>query len=88
MKPQSLTGMLVGLVSALPTLSMYKDMDSRGKVAAGAFLVSGTSLLSAHMAFVVSTEPPMLLAVLAAKLAGALAAVALALASRKKEAGA
>ncbi|MCI9551910.1 MAG: ethanolamine utilization protein EutH [Acutalibacter sp.] len=88
MKPQSLTGMLVGLVSALPTLSMYKDMDSRGKVAAGAFLVSGTSLLAAHMAFVVSTEPPMLLAVLAAKLAGALAAVALALTSRKKEAGA
>lgn len=79
MKPQSLTGMLVGLVSALPTLSMYKDMDSRGKVAAGAFLVSGTSLLAAHMAFVVSTEPNMLGALIAGKLSGAIAAVALAL---------
>jgi ethanolamine transporter len=40
MRPQSLTGMLVGLVSPLPTLSMYRDMDDRGKVVAGAFLVS------------------------------------------------
>lgn len=79
MKPQSLTGMLLALVSALPTLSMYKDMDDRGKVAAGAFLVSGTSLLAAHMAFVLSTEPQMLGPVLAAKLSGAFAAVVLAL---------
>ena len=79
MKPQSLTGMLVGLVSALPTLSMYEDMDDRGKVASGAFLVSGTSLLAAHMAFVVSTEPPMLGAMIVAKLVGALVGVLLAL---------
>lgn len=79
MKPQSLTGMLVGLVSALPALSMYKDMDDRGKVAAGAFLVSGTSLLAAHMAFVVSTEPYMLGALIAGKLGGAISAVVLAL---------
>ena len=74
MKPQSLTGMLLSLVSALPTLSLYQDMDERGKVAAGAFLVSGTSLLAAHMAFVLSTEPQMLGAVLAAKLTGAFVA--------------
>ncbi len=79
MKPQSLTAMLVGLVSALPTLSMYQDMDDRGKVAAGAFLVSGTSLLAAHMAFTVSTEPNMLGPLICAKLAGALAAVVAAL---------
>lgn len=78
MKPQSLTGMLLSLVSALPTLAMYKDMDERGKVAAGAFLVSGTSLLAAHMAFVLSTEPELLGAVLGAKLAGAFAAFLLA----------
>ncbi|CCX38207.1 ethanolamine utilization protein EutH [Clostridium sp. CAG:1013] len=79
MKPQSLTAMLVGLVSALPTLSMYQDMDDRGKVAAGAFLVSGTSLLAAHMAFTVSTEPNMLGPLIGAKLAGAFAAVVAAL---------
>lgn len=84
MKPQSLTAMLVGLVSALPTLSMYQDMDDRGKVAAGAFLVSGTSLLAAHMAFTVSTEPNMLGPLIGAKLAGALAAVVAALWVTKK----
>lgn len=84
MKPQSLTGMLVGLVSAMPTLSMYKDMDDRGKVVAGAFLVSGTSLLAAHMGFVISTEPGLLDALIIGKLSGAIAAVVLALCVQKK----
>lgn len=79
LKPQSLTGMLVSLVSPLPTLAMYSDMDQRGKIAAGAFLVSGASLLAAHMGFVVSTEPDMLGALMAGKLSGALTAAALAL---------
>lgn len=78
--PQSLTGMLVSLATPLPALSAYQDMDDRGKVAVGAFLVSGTSLLAAHMGFAVSTEPEMLPALIAAKLSGALAAAALALA--------
>lgn len=86
MKPQSLTGMLVGLVSPLPTLSMYKDMDGRGKVVAGAFLVSGTSVLAAHMGFVLSTAPEMLGAMIAGKLSGALAAVLLALCVQRKSA--
>ncbi len=79
MSSQSLTGILVGLVSPLPTLSLYEKMDPRGKVAAGASLVSGASLLAAHMAFVLSTEPDMLGPVLAAKCCGALAAIVLAL---------
>ncbi len=77
--PQSLTGMLVGLATPLPALSMYQDMDRRGKVAAGAFLVSGASLLAAHMGFVIGVEPDMLLPLIAGKLSGALAAAALAL---------
>lgn len=84
MKPQSLTGMLVGLVSAMPTLSMYRDMDDRGKVAVGAFLVSGTSLLAAHMGFVISTEPELLGALIVGKLSGAAAAVALVLGVQKR----
>lgn len=77
--PQSLTGMLLGLVSAIPVFSLYQDMDARGKTAAGAFLVSGTSLLAAHMAFTVSTEPNLLPALVCGKLCGALAAVILSL---------
>lgn len=78
-RAQSLTGMLAGLVTPLPALAMYGEMDSRGKVAAGAFLVSGASLLAAHMGFVASTEPELLAPVLAGKLGGAVAAAALAL---------
>lgn len=84
--PQSLTGMLVSLATPLPALSMYPDMDSRGKVAAGAFLVSGTSLLAAHMGFVVSTEPELLAPLIGGKLSGAFAAVVLALWVQRKEA--
>lgn len=82
-RPQSLTGMLVSLATPLPTLSMYPDMDSRGKVAAAAFLVSGTSLLAAHMGFVASTEPAMLTPLVAGKLSGGFAAAALALLTRR-----
>ena len=78
-RAESLTGMLVSLVTPLPALAMYGDMDDRGKVAAGAFLVSGASLLAAHMGFVVSTESVMLAPLMAGKLSGALAAALLAL---------
>ena len=89
MKPQSLTGLLVGLASPMPTLAMYRDMDSRGKAAAGAFLVSGASLLAAHMGFVMGTQPELLPPLIAGKLSGALAALALALwAERPRPAGA
>lgn len=77
--PQSLTGMLVSLATPLPALAAYQDMDERGKVAAGAFLVSGASLLAAHMGFVIGTEPDMLTPLAAGKLSGAVAAAALAL---------
>ena len=79
LSPQSLTGMMVSLATPLPALSMYQDMDDRGKVAMGAFLVSGASLLAAHLGFVISTEPELLTALIAAKLSGAIAAAALAL---------
>ena len=78
-KPQSLTGMLISLATPLPTISMYPDMDNRGKVAAAAFIVSGTSLLAAHMGFVLSVEPEMLAPLAVGKLSGAFAAAALAL---------
>lgn len=79
MKPQSLTGMLISLATPLPTISMYPDMDNRGKVAVAAFIVSGTSLLAAHMGFVLSVEPEMLTPLIAGKLGGAFAAAGLAL---------
>lgn len=81
MRSGSLTGMLLGFVSPMPVFSLYRDMDERGKVAVGAFLVSGASLLAAHMGFTVGTEPEMLTALFGGKVCGALAAVVLALAT-------
>lgn len=79
MNAQSMIGILVGAVSAIPAISMYQNMDEKGKVVIAAFLVSGASLLAAHTGFVVSTEPGMLLALFGGKISGALAALALAL---------
>lgn len=78
MRSVSLTGMLLGFVSPMPVFALYRDMDEKGKVAAGAFLVSGASLLAAHMGFTLSTEPPMLAALFCGKVCGALAAAVLA----------
>lgn len=87
LSPRSLTGMFVGLATPLPALSMYPSMDERGKVAVGAFLVSGASLLAAHMGFVMGTEPEMLAPLIGGKLSGAVAAAALALWVQRKDAG-
>lgn len=76
--PQSLTGMLIGLVSVLPSLVGYHDLDEKGKVALGAFLVSGASLLAAHTGFTLTSQPDLLPALICGKLGGALAAVVLA----------
>ena len=78
--PVGMTGLLVGAVSVIPGLSLYKDMDERGKVANAAFLVSGASLLAAHIGFTVSTEPELLGALIAGKLSGGAAAFLLSLA--------
>ncbi len=85
LKPESLTGMLVSLATPLPALSMYHQLDRRGKVAAAAFLVSGASLLSAHMGFVVGTQPDMLPPLTAGKLSGALTAAVLALWTQRRD---
>lgn len=79
MKSESLTGMLIGLVSPMPVFSMYKKMDEKGKAAVGAFLVSGASLLAAHLSFTVTMEPKMLPALFVGKVCGAFTAVVLAL---------
>ncbi len=79
MKPAGMISLLVGTVSVLPSLAMYRDMDEKGKVVNAAFLVSAASLLAAHMGFTISTEPQLLGALFAGKLSGGFAAAVLAL---------
>ena len=61
------------------------QMDRRGKVVNGAFVVCGASAFAAHLGFALSTEPDMAPALLAAKLFGGLLAVIVAFAATKEE---
>lgn len=74
----SVAGLLVGMVSVVPAITMLKDMDKRGKVINVAAMVSAASLLAAHLGFTVSAAPDMVAALLAAKLSGGITAVAVA----------
>lgn len=85
MKPESMMGLLIGVVSVIPAISIFKDMDEKGKVVNAAFIVSAASLLAAHMGFTVSVEPQMLGSLLGGKLSGAAAALALTLCLCRKE---
>lgn len=85
MSSESMTGLLIGIVSVIPAISMYQDMDEKGKVVNAAFIVSAASLLAAHMGFTVSVEPEMLGPLLGGKLSGAAAALALSLCLYRKE---
>lgn len=75
----SILGLLVSIVSVIPTFTMMKDMNRKGKLVNVAYMVSATSLLAAHLGFTASTEPDMMAALLVAKAAGSVTAVVLAL---------
>ncbi len=66
------TGLLLGMVTVTPVLAMIGDMDKRGKVVCSACLVCNVGTFGAHMAFAMNTEPEMIPALLATKLAGTL----------------
>ena len=68
----STTGMIVGAVTVMPALAMVREMDQRGKVLCGAFLVCGASAFAAHMGFAAATEPELILPLLGGKFTGAL----------------
>ncbi len=82
----SMTGLLIGMVNAIPVLTSLKDMDDRGKLVNVAFLVSGTAMFAAHLGFAAANAPDMLTAMLAAKAVGAAAAALTALAVTGKKA--
>lgn len=81
----SITGLLLGMVSVVPTLALFPQMDDRGKVVCGAFLVSAASAFAAHLGYAVSVESETVMPMLCAKLTGGILAVILALAVTKKK---
>ena len=82
---ESTTGILLGIIIAMPALVMLKDMDKRGRIVTGAFLVCGASAFSAHLGFTLGIAPDMVLPLLAAKTVGAIIAAAAAIAITRKE---
>ena len=82
----STTALLIGMVSVVPALTMIPRMDNRGKVVCGAFVVSSASLFAAHLGFTLSAEPELVTALIASKLLGGVAAIALSLLLTGKEA--
>jgi len=79
------TAMLIGLIIAMPAISMLRDMDRRGRIVNGAILVCSASALSAHLAFTLGVAPDFVPALLVSKLAGSMAAAAAAIVLTKKK---
>ena len=78
-------GMVASLANSIATFGMVKDMDSRGKVVNVAFAVSAAFVFGDHLGYTAGFAPEMLPAVIVGKLAGGVAAVAVALLLTKKE---
>ena len=78
-------GLVATLANSIATFSMVKDMDRRGKVVNTAFAVSAAFVFGDHLGFTAGFAPEMLPAVILGKLAGGVAAVAVALLLTRKE---
>ena len=76
----STTGLIVGAITVMPALAMVRDMDQRGKVLCGAFLVCGASAFAAHMGFAAAVRQELILPLLGGKFAGAFLGLAIAMA--------
>ncbi len=86
MNDSSAAGLLMGIVSPVPAITMMEKMDERGKIVNAAFLVSAASTIAAHMGFTFGTDPDFVVPLLVAKLAGGIAAVCAARFFTKKSA--
>lgn len=77
-------GLIASLANSIATFRMVEDMDNRGKVVNIAFAVSAAFVFGDHLGFTAGFAPQMLPAVIAGKLAGGIAAVAVALLLTRK----
>ncbi len=78
-------GLIASLANSIATFGMVKDMDDRGKIVNVAFAVSAAFVFGDHMGFTAGFAPEMLPAVIAGKLVGGAAAVAVALLLTRKQ---
>jgi len=78
-------GLVATLANSIATLGLVKDMDYRGKVVNIAFAVSAAFVFGDHLGFTAGFAPEILPGMIVGKLAGGVAAAALALLLTKKE---
>lgn len=72
-------GLIATMANSIATFGMVRDMDKRGKVVNIAFAVSAAFVFGDHLGFTAGFAPELLPAVIIGKLAGGIAAVAVAL---------
>jgi ethanolamine transporter len=72
-------GLLTTTANCIPTFSLIKDMDERGKVVNFAFLTAAGFLLGDHLAFCSAMDPALVLPTLVGKASAGISAVILAL---------
>ena len=77
-------GLVATMANSIATFGMVGDMDQRGKVVNIAFAVSAAFVFGDHLGFTAGFAPELLLAVIAGKLAGGIAAAAVALLLTRK----
>jgi ethanolamine transporter len=78
-------GLIASLANSIATFGLVSEMDHRGKVVNIAFAVSAAFVFGDHLGFTAGFAPEMLLSMIAGKLTGGIAAVALAKLLTKEE---
>ena len=71
-------GIVATLANNIPTFTMMKDMDERGKIINVAFAVSAAFVFGDHLGFTAGVERGLILAMIVGKLVAGIAAVVLA----------
>jgi len=75
----SVLGMIATLANNIPTFSMVKDMDERGKVLNFAFIAGASFTFGDHLGFCAAVAPDLIIPMITAKLSAAVCAVLLTL---------
>lgn len=79
MNSSSIAGLLISIVSVVPAIVLMKNMNPKGRVVNGAFMVCSASMLAAHMGFVFGVNQEMVVPLLVTKVAGGVCGAAAAL---------
>ena len=79
MDETSVMGIITTSVNAIPMFGMIKDMNERGVVVNMAYLVPASFILGDHLAFQIAVDSSTALPLIAGKLAGGVAAIAIAM---------